>query len=270
VQETEERFTHCDVLDYAEVFLSRRFPHNIAKCGKMNVPAYEWLGAGSEKSGSSGHLMFNKMIFVPIENESDFLAISVGRRPGQRDHSYPTIMYEVGSLEAPYTSKMSGLFRVILPGDLVKPILQRYDSSRHDSESGFNSSRNKIQRTIAEIIRSNNRRYGGISLFAFDGEFEGLRRGFSAKLRAPLSGESLRSVLVGFPRVVREVYPNVYFRCNNEERIDLANRLANRLAMPENFVDGDEIGCPFPSSHLDEDSFKGEQLRYLLHLLNGE
>lgn len=244
----QKDMTPCDVLDYTEILLSSRVKNEYVNFIGKNIPAYEWEGVGSEKGGASGYLNFNRMVFAPMEN-GNYLAISVGRAKGQRNGALPVVINYDKSLTIPYNPKMYGVFRIILPKNVVDRVLEVYEPhkkerfSRNNFEKYLGSVRKKIDFTLSNLIERNNRRYNGISLFAFDGEFRGLREGFFVKKDYIFDGESLEDVLKEFDFEGSRKFFSPYKR---DEGRKLSSRLADILLSPKNFMINDEITSLVP------------------------
>lgn len=218
------------VVDYAEGILLKKFRENVVHMGKIyrNIPAYQWPGAGSEKGGSSGHLNFSKIIFAESEGlkKGERLAISVGRRNGQRDSGFPIMIENGGDLRIPYNPKMYGVLRVIIPEEVATEAVKREKSKG-----------NSFDHTLYSFLKCEYSNYAGISLFAFDGEFSGLKHGFCIKKRK-LIDERLDDLLQNF-------YVYGYFdgpkNPDRKKGIELSHRLAERLLEPENFSKFDKL-----------------------------
>lgn len=241
--------TPIEVMAYSESLISRRFPRRVAKIheygGKEGVwiPAYEWEGAGSEKGGSSGHLFFRKVIFADSEtiNKDSCLAISFGYESGGIDSSRIAVLMNDSSVSLPYIPGMAGVFREIVPRDFADRIILESRLGREeglDEEVNYWQSRvRKVSSALRELLRSGNRTYSDISLFAFDGEAGGLR-GFFAKQYAPFD-YPLRDVLRPF-----DFEEFSMLRWKNPEReagIRLSNNLADHLLSFGGFTISDSL-----------------------------
>lgn len=175
-ESTSEAFWPFQIVDYAEVLLSRRFPKRVVKFGPFNIPSYSWPGAGSEKGGSSGHLSFEKIIFANPE-EKDSFALAVGRKQGRMDTTQrPIILNHDRSLEIPYSPAMYGIFRVIVPNDFVKEVIDYYRESMENP--GEDSNSRNLDHLVTDLIADNFHRYYNILLFAFDERHKSFKNGF--------------------------------------------------------------------------------------------
>jgi len=259
-QRTEERMSPCNVLDYTEELLSRRTKNKFVRIYPQDIPAYKWSGAGSEKGGSSGYLTFDKMIFAP-EEHGDYLAISVGRKNGKVNTSgMPAIIHSDNSVSIPYNPKMYGVFRVILPKDIVEKVLEMYEPHKRKKSiprniSGYwDSPRGKIDRALGKLIGKNNKNYEGISLFAFDGEIRGLRQGFFVKKHIPFD-KPLEDVLEEFSFEDGFRFFSPY---EKDEGRKLSSKLADKLLVSRNFKIEDRLVNLVPRMS-DEDYIKTEE-----------
>lgn len=171
-----------EIVDYAEALLSRRFPNRVVKFGPFNIPSYSWYGAGSEKGGSSGYLTFEKIIFANPEKKDSF-TLAVGRKQGRMDTSQrPIILNRDRSLEIPYSPAMYGIFRVIVPNDFAKEVINFYTRNVKGQETSEDGNLSRAGRNLYflldELIEDNFHRYSNILLFAFDGKYGFNREGF--------------------------------------------------------------------------------------------
>ena len=218
-EETSKYLGPLEIVDYAEAFLSRRFPRRVVKFGPFSIPSHTWSGAGSAKGGSSGHLNFRKIIFANPEKGSSF-ALAFGRKKGSMDTSQiPIIHHHDGALEIPYSPSMSGIFRVIVPNSFAKRIIDYYRKNIENSEEDPKSRRRDLDFLLNNLIKDNFDNYSNVLLFAFDGEYSGLRNGFFRSKDG--------RVYNGFEKDLRPF--ERYQTKSEDEGIATANNLADRI-----------------------------------------
>jgi len=232
---SEKEMSPTEIVSYAENLLFKKFPGKSVGVKYGNIPAYEWNGAGSEKGGSCDYLKFGRIIFAESEglHKNERLAIAVGRRNGDRDSSFPIVVNSDESLSISYNPKMSGVLRVIVPEGFAEEALEKQKKKGKDFDLAIN-----------KFLKREHYGYGGISLFAFDGEVSGLRRGFFIKSRPPLDGESLNGILKKFD-------------------IDNAHDLTDKLLEPRNFSEFDRLDNLAVNMYMNR-----EHIGYLVELFN--
>jgi hypothetical protein len=232
---SEKEISPTNIVDSAEEKLLKKFPGKSVGIRYRNIPAYEWNGAGSEKGGSCDYFRFGRIIFADSNGlqNGERLAISVGRREGERDSSFPIILNNDESLSIPYNPKMYGVLRVIVPEYFAEQILKKQKNKGGSFDYAIN-----------KFLKREYMGYGGISLFAFDGEVNGLRRGFFVKRRPPLDGENLTSLLEEF-------------------HVDDANGLTDKLLEPRNFGQFDRLENLSVNMYMNR-----EHIEYLVEMMN--
>ncbi len=232
----------CNVFRDAERLLSRSAENEYVNFNGTGIPTNESGGAGSEKLSYSGCLDFKRMIFAPMK-DGHYLTTSLGEMGGQINTNSPIITDHEGKDPAfPYTPKMSGFFRIILPEEVIKKIFEISKSSGENPNRHFDYAVWGLDYALTEIIRRNNSNYRGMSLFAFDGEVKGSRQGFFKKTCPLFSGEYLGDFLGEYIIGGSNGYSIPY--TENEEG-QLSNNLANRLN-PKNIMISDEIPSLIP------------------------
>jgi hypothetical protein len=141
--------TARETLSHSFSNLEARFPERtIGVYGAECCPAYEWDGAGSEKGGSAGIVSYDKIIFIPHEDNKN-LVVSVGDKNEDR-YAFPDY---------------SLLLMQTLPNNLADTLIDFYKERAEQHPDNY-----RLFSPLRKILQDGTHSYHSAFIFAIDGD----------------------------------------------------------------------------------------------------